>query len=147
MNRKNLWIAVLGGAVLSLLLVNLPYVNLINLLLCAGFWVCAIFAVWLYRRLNGSVTLAEGMKIGVLTGLVAWAAGFLLSFTGLAGIQGIMNGVQQILPPEALQDTSDFSAGFAVVFNLLGVFFETFFGFIGGCIGGAIFRTPRETKS
>ncbi len=146
MNTKNLWIAVLSGAAMSLLLANVPVLNLVNLLLCAGFWVCAIFAVGLYRRLNGSVTLLEGVKIGVLTGLVAWGVGFLLSFVGLAGIQGIMNGARQFLPSDATQNTTDIPAWGATVFNLLGVLFEAFFGVIGGLIGGAIFRTDRAAQ-
>jgi hypothetical protein len=145
MNKKNLWIAVAAGAALSLLLANVPLLNLINILLCAGFWVSPLFAVWLYRRLTGSVTLLDGVKIGVLTGLIAWAVGFLLSFVGLAGIQGIVNGAQALLPADAM-GTSDLSSLGATLFNLAGVLFETFFGLIGGLIGGAIFRTDRLVK-
>jgi hypothetical protein len=146
MNKKNLWIAVLSGAVLSLLLVNLPYVNLVNVLLCVGFWASAIFAVWMYRRLNGSVTLLEGIKIGALSGLIAWAVGFLLSFAGLAGIQGLMNGAEQFLGSSAAPDTTALPTWGAVLFNLFGVLFEVFFGILGGLIGGALFRTDREKK-
>jgi len=143
MNTKNLWIAVLSGAAASLLLVNLPFVNLINILFCIGFWVSATFAVWLYHRLNGSVTLLEGVKIGVLTGLIAWAVGFLLSFVGLAGIQGLLNGVGHFLPTEASQDLPEFPLWGAIAFNLLGALFEIFFGILGGLLGGAIFHTTR----
>ena len=145
MNKKNLSIAVLAGAITSLLLSNLPLINLVNCLLCAGFWASAIFAVWLYRRLNGTVTIVEGLKIGALSGLIAWAAGFLLSFVGLAGIQGLMNGASQFLPVAATQGLSDLPAWGAIVINLLGVVVEVFFGIIGGWIGGSIFRTDRLT--
>ena len=80
MNNKNLWIASLSGAAVSLLATNLPYIGLINCMLCAGFWGSAVFAVWLYRRLGGKVTIPEGIKIGALSGLIAWAIGLLLSF-------------------------------------------------------------------
>jgi hypothetical protein len=145
MNTKNLLIAVLAGAVASLLLSNLPLINLVNCLLCAGFWANAIFAVWLYRRLNGTVTIVEGLKIGALSGLIAWAIGFLLSFVGLAGIQELMNGVSQFLPEDATLGFSDLPAWGAIVINLLGVVPEVFFGVIGGWIGGTIFRTDRLT--
>jgi hypothetical protein len=143
MNTKNMWIAILSGAAVSLLLANVPLLNLINILLCAGFWVSAVFAVWLYRRLNGSVTLLEGLKIGAMSGLIAWGIGFLLSFVGLAGIQGLVNGAKAFLPADADLGTNDLPAWGAILFNLLGVVFEVFFGLIGGLIGGAIFRTDR----
>ena len=43
MKNKNLWIASLAGAGVSLLASNLPFINLINCLLCAGFWGSAVF--------------------------------------------------------------------------------------------------------
>ncbi len=146
MNKKNMWIAIASGAAMSLLLANVPLLNMVNIVLCVGFWVSPLFAVWLYRRLTGSVTLIEGVKIGVLTGLIAWAVGFLLSFAGLAGIQGIVKGAQALFPAEAGQGTQDLPSWGATVFNLAGVLFETFFGVIGGLIGGAIFRTDRPAK-
>jgi hypothetical protein len=146
MNTKNMWIAILSGAALSLLLANVPFLNLINILLCAGFWVSAIFAVWMYRRLNGSVTVMDGLKIGAMSGLIAWAAGFLLSFAGLAGIQGLMNGAKAFLPADANLDTTGLPTWGAILFNMLGVVVEVFFGIIGGVIGGAIFRTDRPAK-
>ena len=88
----------LGGAVVTTLVSNLPFVGFINCLLFAGFWGSAIFAVWLYRRLNGSVTLSEAVRLGALTGLCAGALGFALSFLGLAGFQGTANELSQILP-------------------------------------------------
>ena len=146
MNKKNLWIAVASGAALSLALANVPVLNLVNILLCAGFWVSPLFAVWMYRRLTGSLTLLDGVKIGVLTGLVAWTIGFLLSFVGLAGIQGIVNGIQSLIPADPAKGSVDMTTLDATLFNLAGVLFETFFGLIGGLLGGAIFRTDRLMK-
>ncbi len=84
MNTKNLWIASLSGAILSLLVSNLPYIGFVNCLLCGGFWGSALFAVWLYQRLSGTLTVRQGVKIGALTGLLAGLIGFALSFVGLA---------------------------------------------------------------
>ena len=147
MNTKNLWIAALSGAAASLLVTNLPYIGFVNCLLCAGFWGSAIFAVWLYRRLNGTLTVSNGVKIGALSGLIAWAVGFLLSFLGLAGIQGLLSGVGQMLPADATKDMQEIPAWAAILFNLSGVVFEAGFGAIGGWIGGVIFRTDRIQKS
>ena len=85
MNTKNLLIASLAGGLISIVLVNTPFVNLINLLLCAGFWIGPIFAVWLYRRLGGALMLREAVITGLLA--AAWHAlfGLLLSPLGLAG--------------------------------------------------------------
>ncbi len=141
MNAKNLWIAVLSGAVLTTLVSNLPYVDLINFVCFAGFWGGAIFAVWLYRRLSGKLTLREGLALGALTGLCAGILGFGLSFLGLAGYQGTANELAQLLPPEDSQDLSNIPTLGMLIFNLVGVGFNILFGTIGGLIGGAILRT------
>jgi hypothetical protein len=82
-----------------------------------------------------------------MSGLIAWGIGFLLSFVGLAGIQGLMNGARAFLPADADLGTNDLPAWGAILFNLLGVVFEVFLGIIGGLIGGAIFRTDRPAKN
>jgi len=147
MNKKNLWIAVLSGAVLTTLVSNLPFVGFVNCLLCAGFWGSAIFAIWLYRRLNGTLTMRESVRIGLLTGLCAGVLGFALSFLGLAGAQGFLNSASQFLPADATGGMTDLPAWGAWVFNLIGVLFNTGFGAFGGWIGGAIFRTDRVPRN
>jgi hypothetical protein len=144
MNTKNVWIASLSAAALSLLVSNLPFIGFVNCLLCAGFWGSAIFAVWLYRRLSGTVTIREGVKLGALTGLIAGVLGFLLSFVGLAGAQGFLNGAQQFLPADATQGMNDIPAWGAYIFNLMGVVFNVVFGALGGWIGGIIFDPNRK---
>jgi hypothetical protein len=146
MNVKNLWIAALSGAVLTTLVSNLPLVGLINCLLFAGFWGSAICAAWLYRRLNGSLTANQGIRVGALTGICAGGLGFALSFAGLAGLQGFINSAQQILPAEAALGTDNIPTWGALVFNLLGVLCNVIFGTLGGLIGGTIFRTDRNTS-
>ncbi len=143
MNTRNLWIASLAGAAVSLLATNLPYVGFVNCLLCAGFWGSAIFAAWLYRRLGGTLTLGEGLRIGAMSGLLAWAVGFLLSFLNLTGVQALMSGFERILPPEALGDVQNIPPAAGIAINLLGVVIEVTFGLVGGLIGAAIFRTDR----
>ena len=143
MNTKNLWIAASVGAATSLLATNLPFVGLVNCLLCAGFWGSAILAVWLYRRLNGSLSVREALKVGALSGLIAGVVGFLLSFVGLAGVQAMMKGLGQFIPPEDLKGIQEIPAWAGWLINLLGVVVEVGFGALGGWIGGAFFRTDR----
>src|SRR5919108_5349115 len=94
MNTRNLLAASLAGGLISLVLVNTPFVNLINLLLCAGYWIGPIAAVWLYRRLENTMTLKQAMLIGLLAG--AWHAliGVALSPLGLAGAGGVLNALR-----------------------------------------------------
>src|SRR3989304_7650419 len=73
MNTKYILAASLAGGLISPVLVNTPYVNLINLLVCAGFWIGPIVAVGLYRRLGGTLTLGQAVAAGMLAGRVARA--------------------------------------------------------------------------
>ena len=144
MNTKNFWIAAAAGGVVSLLTANLPYIGFINCLLCAGFWGSAIFSVWVYRRLNGTVSLREAIKVGAMSGLIAGLVGLLLSFFGLAGVQGLMNGLDNLLPGEEMQGMEDLPAWAGWIINILGVIFEIGCGALGGWIGGALFRSDRQ---
>jgi hypothetical protein len=58
-----------------------------------------------------------------------------------------MNGAKTFLPADANLDTTGLPAWGAILFNMLGVVVEVFFGIIGGVIGGAIFRTDRPAKN
>jgi len=147
MNTKHLWTASLVGGLVSLVLVNAPFVNLINLLICAGFWIGPILAVWLYRRLGGTVTLREALIIGILAG--AWHAlfGLLLSPLGLAGAGGLLNEVRPFMSAQDLPDLETaLTGGGGMMFNLVGMLIDVAFGFIGGLIGGAIFRINHEVR-
>jgi hypothetical protein len=146
MNTKNLLTASLVGGLISMVLVNTPFVNLINLVLCAGFWIGPIFAVWLYRRPAGTVTLREAVITGVLA--AAWHAlfGLLLSPLGLAGAGGVMNELRPFASAQDLPDIESALTGLGgMLFNLVGVLFDLTFGLIGGLIGGAIFGVRRST--
>lgn len=146
MNTKNLFTASLVGGLISVLLVNIPFVNLINLLFCAGFWIGPVVAVWLYRRLAGTVTLSQAIWTGMLAG--AWHAlfGLLLSALGVAGAAGMLNMVQPFLSAEDLPDAETALTGLGgMLFNLLGILFDLVLGFIAGLVGGLIFGArPRH---
>lgn len=143
MNTKHFWVAVLSGAVLTTLVSNLPFIGLINILCFAGFWGSAIFAVWLYRRLSGTVSMKDGLRIGLLTGLCAGILGFALSFLDLAGLQGMVATIKQFIPADAAIG-EDIPAWGAIAFNLAGVLTNLFFGTIGGWIGGTIFQPKQK---
>jgi hypothetical protein len=142
MNTRNLWIASLSGALLTTFVSNIPFIGFVNCLLCAGFWGSAIFAVWFYRRLSGSLTPRQAVIIGALTGLCAGVIGFLLSFVGLSGGQGILNSYSQFMPSNDTQSLKDLPAWAGIAFNLIGVVFNLAFGTLGGWLGGLIFK-PR----
>lgn len=146
MNTKNLWIASLSGAAISLAVANLPFISFVNCLLCCGFWGSAMFAVWLYQRLGNLVSIRQGITVGALSGLIAGVVGFALSFAGLAGAQGLLNNAQQFLPADATQGMEDIPAWGAYIFNFLGVLFEVGFGALGGWIGAVIFDPNRKSR-
>jgi hypothetical protein len=142
MNAKNLWIAALCGSVVTTLVSNVPVVDFVNLLLCVGFWGSAVFAVWLYRRLNRTMTFGNGLIVGALTGALAGALGFSISFLGLAGLQGIINHIRLFAGAENM-GSIDISLWEALAFNAFGVILNILFGLIGGAVGGAVLRTDR----
>ena len=147
MNTKHLLIASLAGGLVSIVLVNTPYVNLMNLLLCAGFWVGPLVAVWLYRHLNSTVTFREAVITGVLAGAWHGLFGLMLSPLGLAGAGGVLNALR---PFVSVQDLPGLETGLNGVggffFNLIGVAFDIGFGFLGGLIGNAVFHTARPAN-
>jgi hypothetical protein len=146
MNTKHLLAASLVGGLVSLVLANTPVVNLINLLLCAGFWAGPIVAVWLYRRLAGTLTMRDALAAGLLAGAWHGLFGLALSPLGLAGAGGVLSAMRAVVPAE---DVADLEAGLTglggLLFNLAGIGIDLVFGLIGGLIGGAIFGTRRAT--
>jgi hypothetical protein len=146
MNTKYLFTASLVGGLISMALVNTPYVNLINLLVCAGFWVGPIIAVWLYRRLGGTLTLGQAVVTGMLAGAWHGLFGLLLSPLGLAGAGGLLNELQPFMSAQDWSDLETALTGIGgLLFNLVGVAIDVAFGFIGGLIGGAVFGPRRVT--
>jgi hypothetical protein len=146
MNTKHLFGATLTGGLISIVLVNTPFVNLINLLICAGFWVGPIIAVWLYRRLDGVVTLRQALLIGVLAGAWHGLFGLVLSPLGFAGAGGLLSGLRPFMSAQDLPDLETALTGVGgLLFNLVGIFIDLVFGFLGGLMGGAIFGPRRVT--
>jgi hypothetical protein len=140
MNTKNMLIASLVGGVISTFLSNIPFINLVNCLVCAGFWAGPLFAVWFYKRLTGTLSLGQGIGIGTIAGIWAGIFGFLLSLIGLAGAAALMQSYSQFLPPDAVTEAIP-AGSVSLLLNFAGVLVNIIFGVIGGLIGGAVFKT------
>jgi hypothetical protein len=141
MNSKHLLVASLAGGLISIVLVDTPYVSLVNLLLCAGFWIGPVAAAWLYRHLSGVVTAREAILTGVLAGVWHGLFGMLLSPLGMAGAGGLLQELQPFMSgSDWTQLESSLTGLGGMLFNLLGMAFDIVFGLFGGLIGGAIFK-------
>jgi hypothetical protein len=145
-NTRNLLIASLVGGLASTILSNVPVLNLINCLLCAGFWGGPLLAVWLYKRQERTLTLGQGVVVGVVAGVWAGVFGLILSLVGLAGAAALMKSYAAYLPPGSGMEGLQRSAA-SFLFNIVGVGFDVLFGAIGGLIGGAIFQTKPEAPT
>jgi hypothetical protein len=144
MNTKNLLIASLIGAVVTTALANIPFVNLLNCLLCLPFWGGPLLAAWFYKRQTGTMTMNHAISVGALAGLFAGILGFLLSFVGMAGASGLANQIGQYLPSDSIPpDILTGPASF--LFTCAGVLTNIVFGVIGGLIAGAIFKQKSPT--
>jgi hypothetical protein len=147
MNTKNILLAGLVGAIITLVLTNVPFINLVNCLICAGFWVGPLFATWLYKRLSGSLSIKEGVWVGVAAGAIAGLIGFLLSFVGAAGIAGLVNQLNAFMPAEDQIEIGGAESMLVnVVGTLFGVLFDIVVGAIAGYIGALLFKDKAQTQ-
>lgn len=144
MNTKNLLLTSGVGALVTIGLTNIPILNLLTCLICVSFWIGPVFAVWLYRRLEGQVTLQQGVAIGAVAGVIAGVIGFLLGFVNLAGVGDLAEVARQMSPTMSEQDLQNLQAltsgPMKILFNLIGALVTALFGVAGGLIGGAIFK-------
>ena len=138
MNTKNLWIAALIGAVVTTFFANFPVINFLNCLVCLPFWGGPLLAVWFYKRQSGTMNMNQAIYVGLLAGFLAGVFGFLFSLIGMAGAAGLMNQLNQYLPPEEVPVL--FTGATALMFTLMGVITNIIFGLIGGMVGGAIWQ-------
>jgi hypothetical protein len=144
MNTKHLLVASLAGGLLSAVLANTPFLNLINVLLCVGFWIGPIVAVWLYRRLDSALTFRQALITGLLAGVWHALFGLILSPLGLAGAGGLLSDLRPFVSAQDLPDLETTLSGVGgMLFNLVGGLIDIAFGFLGGLIGGKIFASRR----
>ena len=144
MNMKNLLVASLAGGLVSLVLVNTPFVNLINLLACAGFWIGPITAVWLFGRLSGRPTLGEAVITGLLASLWHGLFGLLLSPLGLAGAGGMLTLLRPLVQAQDWPGVQMALTGlWGMLYNTIGVMIDAACGIAGGLMGGVLFGARR----
>jgi hypothetical protein len=116
------------------------------LLFCVGFWIGPIAAVGLYRRLGGTLSLGQAVVIGMLAGAWHGLFGLVLSPLGLAGAGSVLNEARPFVSAQDWPDLETALTGVSgMLFNLAGVVVDVAFGFVGGLIGGLIFRARRGT--
>lgn len=146
MNGKNLFLAGLIGGVVIAALSNIPIISIGNCLLCMWVWVGGIFAAWLYKRFQGSLTPGQGAGVGALAGVIAGLIGLLISLLGFAGTQAALSAASQYLDPEMTggYDLAALAGPVAFVGGLINIVLFTFFGTLGGLIGGSIFKSKPE---
>jgi hypothetical protein len=144
-NSRNLLVASLIGGLVSVVLSNVPILNLINCLLCAGFWLGPLLAVWLYRRQSDAMSLGQAAGIGTLAGAWHGLFGLVLSLAGIAGGPAFIENYARLAPDGAAIDQTLAGMG-AMAITLVGVVVSILFGTVGGLIGGAIFKKTSPAK-
>jgi hypothetical protein len=146
MNTKFLFVASLAGGLISTVLANTPYLKLINLLVCVGFWVGPLAAVWLYRRLGGTLTLGQAVLTGLLAGAWHGLFGLVLSPLGLAGAGSLLHDMQLFVPAQDWSNLDVIMTGVGgLLINLVGIVIDIIFGLAGGLVGGLLLGERRTT--
>ncbi len=92
------------------------------------------------------MTLNQALLVGMLAGLWHGLFGLVLSPFGLAGAGGLLNAVQPFMSAQDAQNAVATLTGIGgLIFNLLGLVVDVTFGFIGGLVGGVIFKSRQAT--
>jgi hypothetical protein len=146
---KNFLLAGLAGGAIMALLTNLPILALGNCLLCLWVWGGGMFSAWLYKRLQGSVTLNQAGWLGAMAGLLGGAASGLITFSRGIGTGLLPGQIASQLPLEYAEQLQSLGMlqGMVATFALLEVFAFIFLGSIGGLIGGLLWRGKGEFMS
>ena len=145
MNSRSMALAVLIAGACMALLGNLPFLNLVNCLLCIWVWLGGALAVILYRRFQkqaGGQTAGQGAALGALAGVVGAILGFGI-YLALGALTGPMleNFLKTIVPPDQLPpqafDTASPLAG-ALFWLVVDIFLYPAFGALGGLIAASM---------
>ncbi len=140
MNTKNLLIASAIGALVTTVVVSIPFVNFLVCLVCLPLWGGPLLATWIYKRQNGTMPMNHAIAVGVVAGVFAAILSFLVGLVvGPATSAALMNLLQQYMPAGSAP-ISPVSASPTLGSLFFGVLLDAIFGLIGGLIGGAIFK-------
>jgi len=145
MSWKNFFIASLAGGAAMALLSNIPILSLGNCLLCLWVWGGGLLGAWMYKKLQGSVTVGDGAWIGALAGLIGGVISAFFLYLGAASAS-ILPQLTALLPPEfqVQMDLERLVRETVTTIALLEVLVFIFIGSIGGLIGGAILRNKEQ---
>ncbi len=147
MNNRALLLAGLVGALVMVVLSNVPVLNLINCLLCAGVWIGGMVAAWFYRRQTGAaLTAGQGAMVGVVAGVIgAILSSIIATAFGADAMQAVLDADPTGQTRSALGTFVGFPASFLVRF-LLPLLLYPLFGAVGGAIYAALTNRPPASK-
>ncbi len=143
MNTRSLGIAALIAGLVIALLSNLPFINLVNCLLCAWVWLGGILAVYLYQRNEPAATLVkpeQGALVGAIAGIVAAFIGAILGFIFGAGNAALFQALNNVVDTGEYGRQLATAGGFSFFGLACNLVLYTAFGAIGGLIGAAILK-------
>jgi hypothetical protein len=143
MDKRNMFISALVGALVMVVLTQVPFLNLINCLICAGLWIGGIVAVWFYRRQTGQlVTGGQGALLGALAGLIGAVLGAIIgAIFGGALLSTMIASDPTGTAEEALGGFVGAGAT-AMVGFLFNIIVFPLFGAIGGAAYAVIAKPP-----
>lgn len=164
--RPSKLVPVLIGGVAMALISNIPLLNLVNLLCCAGIMGGAVLGVFFYQRsfpAGLAFTVRDGVVIGVLAGLVGallnlavFAMEILAASDLSVSFQIALNEIEQQFEDAGqsaefmdtldqvrriLMDMAAHPWSLVAVMGVVSGIQYTLFGLLGGLIGGNIFKT------
>jgi hypothetical protein len=138
MDNKTMFLAALVGGLVMVVLTQVPVLNLINCLICAGLWIGGIAAVWFYRRQTGQfVSGGQGAVLGAIAGLIGAVLG--------AIVGTIFGGalLSSMIAADPTGTASDLLGGLAVsgTVSIVGFIFNIILYPLFGAIGGAAYAS------
>ena len=145
MNNRTMILSALVGALVMVVLSNVPILNLINCLLCAGVWLGGMAAVWFYRRQSGmAVTIGQGAMLGVVAGIIGAVLSSIIS--AIFGADAMQAAIDADPTGQAASLLGGFVGGGAsfIISFLFNIILYPLFGAIGGAILAALTQ-PKKT--
>ena len=145
MNNRTMILSALVGALVMVVLSNVPILSLINCLLCAGLWLGGMAAVWFYRRQTGvSVTIGQGAILGVIAGVIGAVISSIIS--AIFGGDAMQAAIDADPTGQAAAILGGFVGGGAtfIISFLFNIILYPLFGAIGGAILAALTQ-PKKT--
>jgi hypothetical protein len=154
-SKPNKMLPALYGGIILAVISNIPFLNFVNCLCCAGVLFGGFMAVFFYKNElgEGSSPLAssDGIQLGALAGLFGAVIGFVLQFlllkiignvTGEAMFSMMENMFGDKMPPESLEQMREgmTEGGVSVMNFVVGLIINPIFGLLGGLIGFQVFK-------